>query len=264
MGLKMSQATIAGLTAPSQYKPKSSGFTLVELSIVLVIIGLIVGGVVGGQSLVSSARISAQAQQLTKFETAYNAFKLQYDAVSGDMYNASDYWPGATNGDGNNRITEDANNAGIVSRENVKFFEHLSRAKIIPETYTNVWTLGQGYPALKVDEGKGMIAAGQLRGGACCQVSANEAQKQHIAVLYLNVGSPNASGASSYNDSSGVTPPSIAKSIDKKLDDGTARTGKFKAHSSEAVTNGLCLDGADGDYLVSNDNVACMAEYILE
>jgi hypothetical protein len=224
---------------------------------------LIVGGVVGGQSLVSSARISAQAQQLTKFETAYNAFKLQYDAVPGDMYNASDYWPGATNGDGNNRLTEDANAAHVLTNENIIFFEHLSRAKIIPETYTNVWALGQGYPALEIDKSKGMVAGGNTQdGGSTGQISVSEAGKKHIAALYLNVGLPSASD-SSYNDTPGVFSPVQAKKLDKKMDDGIARTGRFKAYRSDG-TDGQCLNVLGGDYILSSDQPACMSEYVIE
>jgi prepilin-type N-terminal cleavage/methylation domain-containing protein len=91
----------------------TSGFTLVELSVVIVIIGLIVAGVMGGQSLVKSSKINAQILDFNKFEVAYNAFKLEYDAIPGDMRNAGSSWAGATNGDGNGRITENSNDAVI-------------------------------------------------------------------------------------------------------------------------------------------------------
>jgi prepilin-type N-terminal cleavage/methylation domain-containing protein len=243
---------------------KKSGFTLVELSIVLVIIGLIVGGVVGGQSLIASARINAQVTQLTQFETAYRAFQLQYDAIPGDMIDASDYWPGATNGDGNNRLTEDADGAHSVARENIKFFEHLSRAGVIPEIYTNVWALGQGYPVLEIDKGKGMVAAGNVRSSgsseALHQISEESALFQYKALLALNVSQPSASG-SAYNDGEGVVTTREAKNIDTKIDDGRASTGKFWSHTVGATN---CLDGIDGDYLLSNTQDACMGAYVLE
>jgi prepilin-type N-terminal cleavage/methylation domain-containing protein len=244
---------------------KLNGFTLVELSIVLVIIGLIVGGVVGGQSLIASARINAQAQQLTKFETAYNAFKLQYDAIPGDMIDASDYWPGATNGDGNNRITHNADSAYSISNENIKFFEHLSRAEIIPQTYTNTWALGVGYPALETDEGKGMTAGGRINNGSGghLQISNAAAGTNHIAALYLNVTNPS-ENSNRYNNSLGTLTPAQAKTMDKKIDDGVARKGRFRSHRAWTSTQGDCLDGTDGDYLLSNDQPACMGAYILE
>jgi prepilin-type N-terminal cleavage/methylation domain-containing protein len=244
---------------------KKSGFTLVELSIVLVIIGLIVGGVVGGQSLIASARISTQVQQLTQYETAYRAFQLQYDAIPGDMVDASDYWPGATNGDGNNRITHNADYAYLINAENIKFFEHLSRAGVVSESYTNVWSLGEGYPALGLDDGKGMIAAGFVRSDNIerLQLSGAAGYKPHIAALYLNVANPSVSD-STYNDGAGVMTSAQAKNIDKKIDDGAARTGRYQSHRAYNSTQGDCLDGVDGDYLLSNDQAACMGAYILE
>jgi prepilin-type N-terminal cleavage/methylation domain-containing protein len=244
---------------------KSNGFTLVELSIVLVIIGLIVGGVVGGQSLIASARIGAQVQQLTKFETAYNAFKLQYDAVPGDMYNASDYWPGATNGDGNNRLTNTGLDAYLIAREGVKFFEHLSHAKLTSETYTNIWALGEGYPKLAIDDSKGMIAAGQIRAGTNhdpMQLSEVAMNKLHIAALLLNAARP--SLGSGFNLLEGTLSPAQAKTIDVKIDDGVARKGRFQTHKAYADPDGGCLDGIDGEYLLSETDTVCMGAYILE
>ena len=75
---------------------KDLGFTLVELSIVIVIIGLIVGGVTAGQSLVEAAKMQSQISELRKYEVAFNIFKLEYDAIPGDFSQASDYWGGLT------------------------------------------------------------------------------------------------------------------------------------------------------------------------
>jgi prepilin-type N-terminal cleavage/methylation domain-containing protein len=61
------------------------GFTLIELSIVLVIIGLIVGGVLVGQDLIRAAYIRAQISQIEKFNTAVNTFYGKYQALPGDM-----------------------------------------------------------------------------------------------------------------------------------------------------------------------------------
>jgi prepilin-type N-terminal cleavage/methylation domain-containing protein len=62
-----------------------SGFTLIELSIVLVIIGLIVGGVLVGQDLIRAAEIRAQISQIEKFNTATNTFYGKFSALPGDM-----------------------------------------------------------------------------------------------------------------------------------------------------------------------------------
>jgi len=66
---------------------KSSGFTLIELSIVLVIIGLIVGGVLTGQSLTRAAEVRAQLTQIEKYNSAVNTFRSKYGALPGDLNN---------------------------------------------------------------------------------------------------------------------------------------------------------------------------------
>ena len=67
-------------------------FSLVELSIVLVILGLLVGGILGGQSLIRAAELRSVAVDKDKFTTAINAFRVKYSAIPGDMTNATDYW----------------------------------------------------------------------------------------------------------------------------------------------------------------------------
>src|SRR3982751_930235 len=64
------------------------GFTLIELSIVLVIIGLIVGGVLVGQDLIRAAEVRATISQIEKYNTAVNTFRGKYNALPGDL-NAS-------------------------------------------------------------------------------------------------------------------------------------------------------------------------------
>jgi len=103
------------------------GFTLIELSIVLIIISLIVGGVIGGQSLVRSAKINQMANDLVAQKTAFTLFKDQYDYSPGDILNAQEYWPSCAdsgtnlcNGNGDRRIDS--------GTEQLRVFEHLSLA----------------------------------------------------------------------------------------------------------------------------------------
>lgn len=61
------------------------GFTLIELSIVLVIIGLVIGGVLVGRTLITSAEIRGTISQIEKFDTATNTFRLKYGYLPGDI-----------------------------------------------------------------------------------------------------------------------------------------------------------------------------------
>lgn len=65
------------------------GFTLVELAIVLVIIGLIVGGVLVGQDLIKAAEIRATISDIQKYTTGANAFRTKYNGIPDDLLSTS-------------------------------------------------------------------------------------------------------------------------------------------------------------------------------
>lgn len=139
------------------------GFTLIELAIVLVIIGLITGGVMQGASMIRAADLRTISGDLEKYVSAANLFRDRYNAVPGDMHNATYLWgakAGGTadgedaaclahfdatntptrltcNGDGNGHIED--GNTGINFREMWTAWQHLSNAGLIDDMFT-----GQG------------------------------------------------------------------------------------------------------------------------
>lgn len=69
---------------------RRNGFTLIELSIVLVIIGLIAGGVLAGKELIFQAEMRKAVSQMNEFNTAANTFKNKYNCIPGDCLNGLD------------------------------------------------------------------------------------------------------------------------------------------------------------------------------
>lgn len=86
---------------------RQRGFTLVEIAIVLVIIGLLLGGVLKGQGLIDSARVKNIIQQSTSLTAAVNAYQDKFRALPGDDVQGTTHAPGATgNGNGDGQIAE--------------------------------------------------------------------------------------------------------------------------------------------------------------
>lgn len=77
-----------------QYKSKSiQAFTLVELSIVIVIIGLLVAGIASGANMVHQALLRSVITDLRNYQTAFNGFKARYNGAPGDITTGDTYWP---------------------------------------------------------------------------------------------------------------------------------------------------------------------------
>ena len=80
------------------------GFTLVELAIVLVIIGLILAGVIKGQELINNAKIKRVYNSQKEIAAAIYTYYDRYQKYPGDDNTATTRWPGTFNGNGNGLI----------------------------------------------------------------------------------------------------------------------------------------------------------------
>ena len=179
-----------------------SGFTLVEIAIVLVIIGLLLGGVLKGQELIENGRVKNAANDMNGIVAAYNSYLDRYRGLPGDDPGAvvarGTSWTGVVAGNGDGVITARASLAGADESDN--FFQHLRAAGFIT-----------GNPAAAV------VAALPLNawGGRTNIVNVASIQgRPAVARLLLCTGN---------------VPGKAATALDIQLDDGNPQQGSFRA-----------------------------------
>lgn len=199
-------------------KKTQKGFTLVELSIVLVIIGLIVGGVLVGQDLIKAAQVRAVVSQVQQLDAAINTFRAKYDGLPGDFTRAVAFNLGGANGDGDGKISDsDGGDVTTFEAEVQEFWHQLSDANLVAGSYDGGGTtLGEDYPENKLKKG-GIV------------VFSNAASSLNFYGLGI--------GTNGVTYTTGFT-PAEAFGIDAKLDDGSPATGIVFVRSAVAGTLG--------------------------
>jgi prepilin-type N-terminal cleavage/methylation domain-containing protein len=211
---------------------KPNGFTLVELAIVLMIIGLLIGGILKGQELIQNARIISVASQLNGYKAAVITFQDSYGAIPGDITNAQTRLANCTsgnncsNGDGNGMVGASSHPwsdiTNVIGSENTQFWKHLALANLIGgiDSSASAVAWGSSHPTNSLT--RGFFARYSLPTG--------------LAPSYTILGNV----IVSRSDIDGVdhcpslqcsTSPSVAARVDRKLDDGIATTGSLVAFS---------------------------------
>jgi prepilin-type N-terminal cleavage/methylation domain-containing protein len=117
-------------------KRQQSGFTLVEIAIVLVIIGLLLGGILKGQELINSAKVKNIANDFRVIPTYIYAYQDKFRALPGDDKNVVVHvggpaiLPVPVAGDGNGVIDGTVFTAGAPTGEALNFWQHVRLANL--------------------------------------------------------------------------------------------------------------------------------------
>lgn len=218
MGLKMKQ---------------QNGFTLVELAIALMVIGLLIGGVLKGQELIENARIIRTIKDLKDYDTAVMVFRNTYNALPGDMKKPGSRLPNCLSEFCNFTATTYTGDQKInIVNEIRGFWIHLERAGLL----TGITEKEDRYSVSPMNALGGYTVAywtGQL-GGAT-----STAEYPHAN--YYRIGDSAKGG----EESNRVKDCTRARIIDEKTDDGKPMTGSVKLYVAE--TN--CYDEDTLEYI---------------
>ncbi len=212
------------------------GFTLIELSIVLVIIGLIVGAILTGRELIKAAEIRSSIKDIESFRTAFNTFRLKYNCMPGDCANATDYFgtsadctavgSGTCNGNGDNKY-------GLwYEDEPYRAWQQLSLAGFVKGSFTGIHTavtLYRSIPETNVPKAPflrgGYSISGTIDGGfAVDNFFANGADNGKNFIILHNDNGSNAPEI--------ILSSVDAMNIDTKSDDGIPGTGQVRTLSN--------------------------------
>lgn len=211
-------------------RSKQSGFTLVEIAIVLVIIGLLLGGVLKGQELINSAKIKNVANDLNGIAAGVYAYQDRYKVFPGDDGGALARWPVTFNGDkngvvgavpGGGALATTANfnddpGAAVTagSNETVLFWHHMRLAGFV----AGATTVADG--GLQPQNALGGIVGVQTGSGKL-----NTGVSEDVGGLVVCTSNLNGK---------------IAGAIDQQFDDGVAITGTLRGYTQNKspVTRG--------------------------
>jgi prepilin-type N-terminal cleavage/methylation domain-containing protein len=211
-------------------KTRQNGFTLIEIAIVLVIIGLLLGGVLKGQELITGARVRNLIGQQDGIKAAYFGFLDRYRALPGDYKNAvATIKDTTTNGDGDGQIEADNG----TNKESILVWEHLGRAGFINGNYKYNATESDATTPMNPFGAFIQLIHDDAYGGASAQVRPN-----------LKTGDR--------------VPVEILAEVDRKVDDGLPEAGSFRS-SAYGTPDGNCTDAAAKTWKGTSGASSCSA-----
>lgn len=237
------------------FSSKKSAFSLIELSIVLIIIGLLIAGVTGGASLIKSSELRAAMSEARGYSVAVNGFFAQFNALPGDYKTAvnGSIVAGSTNG-ANSKIEYYVSDVTTYTSESVVAWDQLIKTGAIDSTLSLTLTA----------VGTAQVAGTQMPASkikfAGWHFDYNTTSLQNVIVLTGTTGAASGTTNTLVNGTTVATGSLIgtdALSIDTKIDDASGSTGKVRA-----VNPGSSTCHSSGVYVTtSSSSKVCAISY---
>lgn len=212
--------------------PQEEGFTLIELAIVIMVLGLLMTGAIAGKALLKSAELKATLSEVDAFTIAMESFEQQYGALPGDLTIAESFFGASAtdNGNGDGQIA--------AATEQYTAWDQLLLAKMItgPSTgdYTGVTgaggsTPGQNVPASRFKENAGFSLA-YIAAPGNWQSAIGRNFPDNYVVFATDTSTADILAG-------GVLLPDDAFALDRKADDGQPDFGKILSNGTTCATN---------------------------
>lgn len=264
-----------------QYRRSSAGFTLVELAIVIVIIGLIVGGVLAGFDLLRGQSVRNVLADARTYAIARQQFQDKYAALPGDMADATRVWGNAEGGAATancatpatsastGQATCSGNGDGLIGTagaeyESLRFWQHLWAAGLIKGRYCGISTATTACTASGTTGTLPNVNAPKsaFGNGTFFADSAGTISSGIDATLFdgdydnrLGFGGVVVGAA----PTAAVLSPDEAQIIDTKGDDGLPGLGNIRATKTVCVTS---TDPQVAAYAVTLTGPRCMLYFL--
>jgi prepilin-type N-terminal cleavage/methylation domain-containing protein len=241
----MSKKQFYNAPAANHSQVTQSGFTLVEIAIVMIIIGLLIGGIFGGITLVENSQINRTGQDLKAIESAAITFRYTYGRLPGDLRSPNTRLPNCTAAPcavtGNSdRIVGpltgmDAVDLTVTSEEFV-FWHHLQAADLLAMDYSNIndMNFGVGQPSAPIGGGYRIVGF-QSGTATTVKIFTGHTMRVANAPIQSRTAAP-AADRTPYNCK-------FLRKLDNMLDDDMPRTGKITSVPACNVIPGNDMSG---------------------
>ncbi len=246
-----------------------TAFSLVELSIVLVILGLLTGGILQGQSLIRQAELRSVITQYQRYVTATQSFRDKYFQLPGDFNNAQAFWgvqgtncsgtvttlttTGTCNGNGN--WTFDAATAASSNGERFQYWRQMALASLIEGNYSGISGPNGAPDHVSSNAPPGRIS--NTLWSIANYVASGSTQYFDGNFIALSIGLP-MSGSGPNNP---FLKPEEAWNIDTKLDDGKPATGKIIGNMWNVCTTAASSADTTAQYKLSDSGIDCILNF---